>query len=383
MKQRVTDLLSELVAIRSVNPRFAGPRSGPGGEAQIVELLEHRLASVGLETRVIPASGEERPSLLARLPGRGGGRSLMLNGHVDTVGVETAEAPFEPRIEGDRLYGRGAYDMKGGLAACLAAVEALVAEGTSLRGDLWLSAVADEEDTSLGARAVSQVVSTDGTIVAEPTELEIAFAHKGFVWLEASTEGFACHGSLAERGVDANRRMAPVFRALDRLEEERGALAHPALGSPSLHVGRIEGGLGPSVYSPSCRMTIELRTLPGESAEGLGEWLRSLVTAELGPRAAYAVDIETLLVRPPLESDPDGPLGLTLATVLEEQTGAGRPCIGVPYWTDAAFFERSSGEVLLFGPAGGGAHEDVEWVDLASVATVAEVLRRVATDYCG
>lgn len=382
MRSLVAEILSDLVSINSVNPRFAGRRSGPGGEAEIMRALQSRLAGIGLETWTVEATRAGRPSLVARLAGSGGGRSLMLNGHADTVGVETYDDPFEPRIEGDRLYGRGAYDMKGGVAACLAAVFSLAEEGPRLAGDLWFSAVADEEDASLGARAVSERFPTDGVLVAEPTEMAIAFAHKGFVWVEASTEGFACHGSLAERGVDANRRIAPVFAALDALERERSGLSHHALGRASLHVGRIEGGLGPSIYSPSCRLTVELRTLPGESPEALVERLRELV-AQARERDDYAIAIEPTLVRPPLESDPGGALGRALSAAIEAPGAEAGPFIGVPYWTDAAFFARTSAEVLLYGPSGDGAHEDVEWVDLSSVATVAETLRRTALGYCG
>ncbi len=382
MEEFIAQTLAELVRIESVNPRFAGERSGPGGEARIIAHLEPLVRGLGFETEILTTPSPQRPSLVAHRRGAGGGRSLMLNGHVDTVGVETMDDPFAARVEKGRLFGRGAYDMKAGLTACLAAARALREDGVELAGDLWLSAVADEEDASAGARAVAERVRTDGVIVTEPTHLAPIVAHKGFVWIEATTRGLACHGSLTDRGIDANRRMAPLFAALDALEAERAALSHPLLGVPSLHAGRIEGGLGPSIYSPSCRMTIELRTLPGESADGLLERLAELVEEARPGLGAAAPELALELARPPLEARPGGALGQAMAAALAAELGEAPAPAGVGYWTDAAIFAATGGEVLLVGPSGDGAHADVEWADLESVAATARVLRRVAESYC-
>ena len=383
MDERITRLLTELVATPSVNPIFAGPKSGPGGERGIVELLERRLKQLGLETWIVEAEEPHRPSLVGRWRGSGQGRSLMLNGHIDTVGVEGYEGPFSARIEGDRLYGRGSYDMKGGVAACAGALARLAAGGHRLAGDVWFSAVADEEASSLGAQAVARRFPTDAVVVAEPTQLRPVVAHKGFVWLKIETEGYACHGSLHERGVDANRRMAPVFRAIDRLEEERSSLRHELLGSPSLHVGTLQGGVGPSVYSPRCCATVELRTLPGESTADLLGRLQEILVGEWPYPDGAPPRIELVLQRPCLETDPAGPLCGALTRALEEGGGEASPVLGVPFWTDAGIFAGHSKEVVLFGPAGDGAHEDVEWVDLGSVDACASTLFDLAVDYCG
>ena len=383
MNELVTEILAELVSTPSVNPLFAGPRSGPGGEAEIIGKLEERLRALGLETWVVEAEEEGRPSLVGCWRGSGGGRSLMLNGHIDTVGVEDYDDPFSARIEGGRLYGRGSYDMKGGVAACLAAIARLVSEGRRLPGDVWFSAVADEETASLGARAVAPRFPCDGVVVTEPTELRPVVAHKGFVWLQVETKGFACHGSLHERGVDANRRIAPVFRALDRLEEERSALSHALLGVPSLHVGRIEGGLGPSLYSPSCSATVELRTLPGEDTGHLQARLAKLLSDEWPHQGEATPRIELALERPYLETDPSGLLPTALATAMTAAGCQAQSPSGIAFWTDAGIFQRHAKDVVLFGPAGAGAHESVEWVDLDSVQTSADVLYRLALDYCG
>lgn len=383
MKDFVIELLAELVETPSVNPLFSGQKSGSGGEVEIVRLLEGRLREIGLETWVVESSEAGRPSVVGCWRGAGEGRSLMLNGHIDTVGVEDYDDPFAARVEGGRLYGRGSYDMKGGVAACVAAVGRLAREERRLAGDVWLSAVADEEAASLGAQAVAARFPTRGVVVAEPTELVPIVAHKGFVWLRAVTRGFACHGSQHERGVDANRRMATVLRALDRLEQERSALRDDLLGRPSLHVGKLEGGLGPSVYSPSCSAIVELRTLPGESAAALGERLRDLISEEWPHGAESLPRVELVLERPSLATDPDGPLGRSLSQALARRGRDGAAPRGAPYWTDAGIFARHCDEVLLFGPAGQGAHESTEWVELSSVVETAQTLYELALDYCG
>ena len=381
MRDSLVRLLTELVETPSVNPLFAGPKSGPGGESEIVHRIEARLRDLGLETWIVEAAEPGRPSVVGRWRGAGEGRSLMLNGHIDTVGVEEYDEAFVARIDGDRLYGRGSYDMKGGVATCIAALERLAREERSLAGDVWISAVADEEAASLGARAVAERFPTDGVVVTEPTELAPIVAHKGFLWLEVKTTGFACHGSDHERGVDANRRMAPVFRALDRLEEERSRLRHDLLGPPSLHVGRLEGGFGPSVYSPSCVATIELRTLPGEETAALVERLRELIEDEWPGKEPPGVELS--LERQYLETGLEGALFQALTGALRKTGIDDLTPRGVAYWTDAAIFARHSGEALLFGPAGDGAHQNEEWVDVPSVVQTAEALYELALDYCG
>ena len=181
------ELAAALVAIDSVNPALV---PGGAGEREIASFVADWCLTQGFEVEVL---GDERPSIVATKRGSGGGRSLLLNGHLDTVGVAGMEAPFEPRIEGDRLYGRGAYDMKGALAAIMLAATDL----TGLRGDLIVTLVADEELASLGTEAVVESLRADAAIVVEPTELRVAIAHRGFVGFELETEGVAAHGSPA------------------------------------------------------------------------------------------------------------------------------------------------------------------------------------------
>ncbi|MFN2420741.1 MAG: M20/M25/M40 family metallo-hydrolase, partial [Gemmatimonadota bacterium] len=208
--------LADLIAIDSVNPTLV---PGGGGERAIAEHVAGLMRGLGMEVEVHEAA-PGRASAVGRLRGAGTGRSLMLNGHLDTVGVDGMERPFEPHIEEGRLYGRGAYDMKGSLAACLAAVRTLVDSGTRLAGDLVIAAVADEEDTSIGTADVLKRSPTDGAIVTEPTELALGLAHKGFAWLEIETRGRAAHGSRWDLGIDANLGMGRVLAEIADLERD-------------------------------------------------------------------------------------------------------------------------------------------------------------------
>jgi len=386
------ELLASLVRTRSVNPRFCGPRSGASDEREIAELLLQTFTDLGLETETVGPS--DRPSAIGRLRGRGGqkdgqerGRSLLLNGHLDTVGIETMEDPFSARIDGGRLYGRGSYDMKGGLAAAVAAVRRSQVSGARLRGDVVIAAVADEEDASLGTQAVvarsDLLKGVTAAVVTEPTELDLAVAHRGFAWIRARTTGFACHGSLPERGVDANRHMGRVIQAIEALDAERlDRPEHPLLGRPSLHIGQIQGGAGPSIYSPSCELTVELRTLPGESGTGLLHRLDELLEPARREVPRFDAGLELDLERPPLEGRTDGAFTEAVRTAAGTVLDREPPVTGLPFWTDAALIERAGIETVLFGPAGQGAHEDVEWVDLASLDALVAILERVILDVC-
>jgi acetylornithine deacetylase/succinyl-diaminopimelate desuccinylase-like protein len=197
VREELVALASRLVAIDSVNPDLV---PGGAGEGEIARFIAGWLSERGLDvesTEVAPG----RWNVVARARGSGGGRTLLLNGHMDTVGVAGMDAPFDPRVENDRLYGRGAYDMKSSLAAIMLA--GARAQELDLRGDVVVTTVADEEVASIGATAVAASVEADAAIVAEPTELDLAVAHRGFGWLEVETVGRAAHGSRAELGIDA------------------------------------------------------------------------------------------------------------------------------------------------------------------------------------
>ncbi|MEP7105617.1 MAG: M20/M25/M40 family metallo-hydrolase, partial [Chloroflexota bacterium] len=260
------ELLSRLVAIDSVNPDLV---AGGAGEAEMARFVASWLESAGLEVsteELVPG----RPSVVGVARGTGGGRSLMLNAHTDTVGVEGMDRPHEPRVDGNRLYGRGSYDMKSGLAAIMLAGAQAARAG--LAGDVIVAAVADEEAGGLGTEAVLRRWSADATIVTEPTELDLAIAHRGFVWIEVETRGRAAHGSRPQLGIDAIVKMGPILSGLEALDQRlRAGPGHPLLGTGSVHASIIAGGAELSTYPASCKLMAERRTIPGETPELVGD----------------------------------------------------------------------------------------------------------------
>jgi len=387
-------LLSDLVRIDSVNPALVG---GAAGEAAIARFVADWAEARGLETRWLePVAG--RPSVVVTARGRGarrgarrgssggdsrsGGRRLMLNAHLDTVGVEGMAAPFEPRVEGGRLYARGALDMKSGLAACMAALEA--AAGAGLRGDVVLAAVADEEHASIGTEAVLEEVRADAAVVAEPSNLELHLAHRGFAVFDVRTRGVASHTSQPERGVNAVAHMGRVLAEIDRLHAELSSRpAHPLAGRGSAQAVRVEGGEELFVTPAACRLSYERRTLPGEDrALAEGELAQALARAGAGV-AGFDASAELVLLREPFEVD-----GAEAIVEVARGHAAGvlgrQPVVaGAPYWTDAALLQAAGIPTLVLGPRGDGLHAADEHVELASVGALERILTGIAESFCG
>jgi acetylornithine deacetylase len=360
------ELVAALVAIDSVNPELI---PGGAGEAAVAQHVAAWLERAGLEVEVQEAA-PGRPNVVGVARGRGGGRTLLLNAHLDTVGVAGMDHPLEPRLEGDRLYGRGAYDMKGGLAAIMLAGAAAARAG--LAGDVIVAAVADEEVASVGTEALVRAMRADAAIVTEPTELQVAVCHRGFAGFEVETAGVAAHGSRPDLGVDAIAKMGPVLVELAALDARlRSVERHPLLRSGSLHASLIEGGQEFSSYPAHCLLTGERRTLPGESREDVEQELREALA-----RAGSDAALRLLVAREPFAADPDA----EIVRLVAER--AGTALVGVPFWTDAALLADAGIPSVLFGPAGEGAHAAVEWVDLPSVERVIEVLDGVARTFC-
>jgi len=354
----VAELAAELVAIDSVNP---GLVDGAAGEREIAAFVAGWCGAAGLDVDLVePADG--RPSVVAVARGSGGGRSLMLNAHLDTVSVDAMDDPSAPRLEGGRLYGRGSYDMKGALAAAMLATRDAAAAG--LAGDVVLAAVADEELDSIGTAAVLDRCITDAAIVCEPSELRVATAHRGFVAFEIETAGVAAHGSMPELGEDAIGKIAPI---LGRIAERDAALAearHPLLRCGSVHASLIAGGQDLFSYAERCVLGAERRTLPGESVDDVERELREL---------AGDAELRVLVARDAFEVDP----GHELVRILLAAAGESN-AVGLPFWTDAGLTAAAGIPTVLYGPAGTGAHAAVEWVDVASLDRCREVYLQAA-----
>ena len=374
----VIDTLRALVQINSINPSFTDGRTN---ETEIAAWVVEELERLGLAvTRVEPEPG--RPSVVGRPPGRTGGPSILLYAHLDTVGVDGMTDPFDATIHEGRLHGRGAYDMKSGLAACLGAVRALVEAGHALPGEVLLAAVADEEVASLGMTSVLETIVPDAAIVTEPTDLRVCVAHKGFSWIQVETFGRAAHGSRFEEGVDANLRMGRFLGRLERLETElRGRQAHPLLGSPSLHAGVLRGGTAPSVYAERCRVEIERRTLPEETEETVVAELQALVDELVREDSDYRAAVTPLLARTGFENRPDAPVVRAVREAASGVLGREPPIIGESYWMDAALLAARGVDTVAFGASGAGAHAAGEWVELETVVQLGRILAGAAVRY--
>jgi acetylornithine deacetylase len=378
-REFIVRTLQQLVRIDSINPSIA---SNGAGEAAIAAYIVRALGGLGLETVTYePQPG--RTTAVGTLRGTGGGRSLMLNGHADTVGIEGMPEPFSAEIRDGRLYGRGSHDMKGSLAACIGAAKVLTDAGVRLRGDLVIAAVADEEFGSLGTSDLLARCRVDAAIVTEPTNMAVCLAHKGYIWIEVATYGKAAHGSRFTEGVDAVMRMGRFLAELDRLEQAlRTGPAHPLVGPPSLHAAMVAGGTGLSTYAAECRLKIERRTVPGETADGAVGQVQAIVGRLQAADPTFSATVQTLFSREPFEVDRAAPIVRTLASSAAEVLGRPPAFVGDAPWMDAALLAEAGVETVVMGPTGEGEHSAVEWVDVESVVQMAGVLARTAEAYC-
>jgi acetylornithine deacetylase/succinyl-diaminopimelate desuccinylase-like protein len=359
------ELAAQLVAIDSVNPTLI-PTGG--GEAAVAGMLAEWLDRAGLEVHVEEAAAG-RPNVIGVARGSGGGRSLLLNGHLDTVGLLEPDGGLAARFGKGRLYGRGAYDMKGSLAAIASAGAECARRG--LRGDVIVAAVVDEEAASIGTEALLESWRADAAIVAEPTDERLCIAHRGWLAFDIETHGRAAHGSRPDLGIDAIAKMGAILveiEALDRSLQARPS--HALLGTGSIHASLIEGGQEYSSYPARCLLQGERRTIPGERREEVEAELQGLLGDSNG-------SIEFPFGRDPMEISPDE----EIVRAVQAQTGSDE-VYGAPFWTDAALFTDSGIPAILFGPRGDGAHAAVEWVELASVERCRDLYVAVAAEFC-
>jgi acetylornithine deacetylase len=381
MERDTIDLLKDLVAIDSQNPSLV---PGAAGEGRIAGYVADWAKGAGLAAEIV-AGTPGRPSVLVRSGGSSSGsgsgssgRSLLLCGHLDTVGVSEMSDPFTPVVRGDRLYGRGAYDMKAGLAAALIAGREAARRGL----EVIVAAVADEEHSSLGVQEILRTVRADAAIVTEPTELTVATAHRGFVWTEISVAGVAAHGSRPHLGVDAIMKTGPVLTALDDLNEQLRGREHPRLGRGFVHASLIHGGREESTIPDSCTLTIERRTLPGETTEDTEQDIARLLDRCRAADPALRVSSRTTLARAPFEVADDEAIVRAVARAATSVTGRPAELAGASYWADAAFIAGAGIPTVLFGPDGDGAHAREEWVSLPGTVACAQALIAAAADFC-
>lgn len=375
-RESVLEVLQLLVGTPSVNPVLA-PDEGHN-EKRIAERAVEWFQQQGVKAWV----DEVQPGRCNAVAEVGAGqRTLVLCGHIDTVATSGMTIPpFDARLEGNRVYGRGSYDMKGGVAAIMTALAALAK--VRLPGKVMAALVCDEEVASIGASHFAGKYPADACILTEPAlggPTVLVTAHKGFVWAEVITQGFATHGSRWDLGVSAIARMGRIIAALDAFDRDvLRKRTHPLVGPASMHCATVRGGTGWSTYAGECRLEIERRTLPGESPEAVIAELEQVVR-----QAGEQAEVRLVLERSPMTCPPEFPLAESARRALQQVTGVRPRDTGVGYWMDAAIFDQAGVPTINFGSDGAGAHEAVEWVDLDTVVQVANALVLTTRDYFG
>jgi acetylornithine deacetylase len=373
----IIELLRQLVAIDSINPDLV---PGGAGEGKIARFIADWFLQAGLEVKCEEAA-PGRPNVIGIARGTGGGRSLLLNAHMDTVGVVGMQRPHDAYIQDNRLYGRGAYDMKGGLAAIMAAGAA--AKKRALRGDVIITAVVDEEFASIGTASIIKNWHADAAIVTEPTGLNICTAHKGFVWLDIETEGIAAHGSRPDLGVDAIVKMGRVLLGLEELERSlHSTPSHHLLASGSIHASLIQGGQELSSYPNKCYLSVERRTVPGETLQQVEAEISGIFEQIAVSDPTFKATVKASMIREPFEISMDESIVRILLNTTTTALGHKPTEIGQTAWMDSALLSAAGIPTVIFGPGGEGAHAAVEWSNLEQVERCATILKAVAEEFC-
>ena len=375
MSRAATELLSALVALDSTNPDLA---EGGCGESAVAELCAGRLRQAGLELDIWePLPG--RPNVVGTLRGSGGGRGLMLCGHMDVVAGSPAQ--FVPEVRDGRLYGRGTYDMKGGIAAALLAAERLAA-GSRLRGDVIVALVIDEEWRSVGAEHLVPRHTADAAIFPEPSNLELITDHGGFAWFEVESHGVEAAGTDVEIGRDAITGLAPVLAAIRQLDRKLAAAPPASYGRGSIHASTIQGGDQLPIYPKSCVLGIERCLIPGETWRGAEAEIEQMLAVARVDRD-FSATLSTIIGRDPVSVSSDEPIALALLEATAAELGASARIRGEIGWMDSGILMERGIPSVTFGPTGYGEHTAEEWVDLDSVEQCARVYERAARSFCG
>jgi len=367
----IVELLAQLIAIESHS-------EVPEQEMRLAVYMQQWFQDQGIECELKEAI-PGRPNLIARLVGSGGGKSLLLNGHLDTVPPYDMSNPFQARQIGDRLYGRGSVDMKGALAAMMMTLAAIHRSGTSLDGDVIFAATAGEETYSPGAYHLARSgFRADYAIVGEPTGMKVGIAHKGVAWFEADFVGRSVHGSVPEQGLNAIYRASRWINYIqDHYLPELKLRHHPLLGSPSLNIGMIQGGTRPVIVPNQCAIGFERRLLPGETAESALAELELTLEAVRQEHPGFDGSIR---ISDNFHGVPHGPMGtsadsLLVKTMLEAfptefaaEAAEGADPIGLQFWTDGALLQEACPEIIVCGPGNiEQAHSNEEYIELGQL----------------
>ena len=370
---RTEQLLAELIALPSVNPAFLPPRHPLAGEKRVADFLAATAAQAGLDVefqKALPG----RSNIIARLrPKNLVKQTILLAPHMDTVGADGTK--FIPQRKNGRLYGRGACDTKGSVAAMLAAVcELAKSKVRPLTTEIIFVGLIDEEHMQAGSRAfAASGFKADLAIVGEPTQLQVVTAHKGSLWLNLATRGRSAHGATPHLGINAVHSMS---RVLDALENEYGATLkkrkHKLLGRATVNVGKISGGSQPNIVPDECRIEIDRRTLPGETEKSVLREIASLLETN-----DLSANVSSAKLAPALALETD--FRLPLVQRLMRSVKQVRP-VGVDYFCDAAVLSAAGIPSVVFGPGNiAQAHTTDEWISLAELERAKDLLVRFFT----
>lgn len=360
-----------LARIDSVNPSLV---DGAAGEQEAAAFVAAWCTARGFEVEVTEVE-PGRPNVVAVRRGSGGGRSLLFNGHLDTVGAR-GPATMAVRRDGDRLVGRGVLDMKAGLAAALVAVSSF--EPGELPGDLIVAAVADEEFASIGTDELVRQWRPDAAVVLEPTDLAVVPSHRGFAVIEVTITGRPAHTSHPERGVNAVHAAGRAIGALVALDASWGAAGGDPADRPLVLVNRIASGSETFTVPPRCDLVVEVRTT---AADPDGQVVEVIAAIE-GAAGDTVVSCNVALARPPLGTGGDHPFAIAVRTAVADVIGREPVVASARYWTDAALHASAGTPAVVFGPIGEGLHEDIEWVDVASIRACTASLQALARSWC-
>jgi len=359
--REVVEICSRLVSIKSFNP--------PGNELEIANFTRQYLTEAGLSCELI-SHGAQRASLIARLAGSGAKDALLFSAHMDTVPVGAEpwqHAPYQAELSDGKIWGRGTADMKGGLAVMLVAARIIAASGLKLSGDLVLALSAGEEVNMLGANSLvrrPELQRLQGMLVAEPTSNDLVIAEKGILWLEITTMGKTAHGSMPEYGRNAIRMMLTLIDALDRLDFP--FQPHPLLGNFSRSLNTIQGGLQTNMVPDQCKITIDLRTVPGQDHALIISQVKDLIGQLKSKDPSFSADLRTTQAGIALATSPDDPMVAALSEIIASVTGVTPTPKGVRYFTDAAVYAPViPAPLIICGPGPAEmAHQPDEYVEV-------------------
>jgi len=378
--RQAAGLVSAMVRIESVTPWLIPTGSG---EAKVAGFIADWLTRVGAEVQVVEVE-PGRPNVLARLRGTGGGPTLCLNAHSDTVGYQGwPDEALEPRLDGDRLYGLGAADDKGSCAAAMLVLAGLAESGVRLRGDLLVACVADEEGASIGSEHLARQGGIDAAIVVEPQPThELVVEHQGFGWIDVITRGFAAHGCEPDVGVDAIVHLAEVITRLHQLDREVFA-RQPSLmnGRTVFHTGTISGGTDYATYPNRAIVGIEVGTQPGEHLADRVAEIEAIFAEIEKDEPGFSGEVQVRLDREPFIAQGHEALQSVAVKAMTDLLGRPPEITGMNGWTDAALLQAAGIPTLLMGSTGGNYHAANEWASISELVRLCAILEQIARDF--